>query len=183
MKTLRVALAVLVLVVMLPAAGQSQQLGLDGKILEGADLDTLLTEFGRPATEAGVSFILVHLNDLTTDALFDVPLKYQLRAQARAATMFYVQGAADVDTELNTDFRVQQGAEHFQGRIIDIENFTDGKSLSAGDPIRGIVAIDRYFDPRQFAQNMQGIRVFYGGLRITFDFPPDVVAKLTAPPQ
>ncbi len=77
MKTLRVALAALVLVVMLPAAGQSQ---------EAADLDTLLAEFGRPASEAGVSFILVHLNDLTTDALFDVPLKYQLRAQARSAT-------------------------------------------------------------------------------------------------
>ncbi len=169
MKTLGIALAVLVLVAPV-GAGQEPA--------DQVDVDVLLEEFGRPVTEAGFTFVLVHLNDLTTDALFDVPLKYQLRAQARQVTMFYVQGAADQDTELNIDFRVQQGPEHFQARSIDIENFTPGTELSAGDPIRGIIAIEKLFDPRSGT-----LRVVTGGITTRFEFPPHVVVKLVQAAQ
>ena len=166
MRTLGLALFVLALVAAPAAAGEGQEEA------PPADLDQLMSEFGRGASGFGATFLLVHLNDLTTDALFDAPLKYSLRAQARTRTMFYVQGAADADTELNIDFRVQQGAEHFEARSTNITNFEPGLSVSAGDEIRGIIAIDKLFDARST------IWVFYGGLRVEFAFPPDVVVKI-----
>ena len=115
--------------------------------------------------------MIVHLNDLTTDALFDAPLKYALRAQARGATMFYVEGAANDDIELSADFRIQQGAEQWQARTVDISNFVHGSRLSAGDEIRGIIVGQARFDVRR------PIHVYYGALRVTFEFPPRVLAR------
>jgi hypothetical protein len=165
MKTLGLALLVVALAAAPAAAGEGQEAA-------PADLDQLLSEFGRGASGFGATFLLVHLNDLTTDALFDAPLKYSMRAQARTRTMFYVQGVADDDVELNLDFRVQQQAEHFEARSTNILNFEPGAQVSAGDEIRGIIAIERLFDARGT------ILVFYGGLRVEFTFPPDVVAKI-----
>jgi hypothetical protein len=165
MKTLGLALLVVALAAAPAAAGEGQEAA-------PADLDQLLSEFGRGASGFGATFLLVHLNDLTTDALFDAPLKYSMRAQARTRTMFYVQGVADDDVELNLDFRVQQQAEHFEARSTNILNFEPGAQVSAGDEIRGIIAIERLFDARGT------ILVFYGGLRVEFTFPPDVVVKI-----
>ena len=165
MRTLGLVLFVIALVAAPAAAGEGQEAA-------PADVDQLMSEFGRAASGFGATFLLVHLNDLTTDALFDAPLKYSLRAQARTRTMFYVQGAADSDTELNLDFRVQQGAENFEARATNILNFEQGLSVSAGDEIRGILAIERLFDARTT------ILVYYGGLRVEFTFPPDVVVKI-----
>ena len=162
MKTLGLALLVLVLVGAQQAAGQSQD----------APLGQLLKDFGRPATTSRVSVLIVHLNDRTADALFEAPLKYSLRAQARAATMFYVQGTAASAGELNTDFRIQQGEESYQARIVNMSNFTRGTKLSAGDKVRGIIVIDKRLDLRL------PIDVYYGSLRVTFDFPPNVVAQI-----
>ena len=166
MKTLGLALLALALVAAPAAAGEGQEAAAP------ADMDQLLAEFGRGASGFGATFLLVHLNDLTTEALFDAPLKYSMRAQARTRTMFYVQGVADDDVELNLDFRVQQQAEHFEARSTNILNFEPGAQVSAGDEIRGIIAIERLFDARGT------IIVFYGGLRVEFTFPPDVVAKI-----
>lgn len=165
MKTLGLALLVVALAAAPAAAGEGQEAA-------PADLDQLLSEFGRGASGFGATFLLVHLNDLTTDALFDAPLKYSLRAQARTRTMFYVQGAADRDAELNLDFRVQQGAENFEARITNILNFEEGLSVSAGDEIRGIIAVEGFFDARST------ILVYYGSVRVEFTFPPDVVVKI-----
>ena len=164
-KTFGLALLVLALVTA-PAVGEAQEAA------PAADVEQLMDEFGRGASGFGATFLLVHLNDLTTDALFEAPLKFSLRAQARTRTMFYVQGAADSDTELNLDFRVQQGAENFEARTTNIVNFEHGLRVSAGDEIRGIIAVEGLFDARS------PIWVFYGGLRVTFDFPPDVVVKI-----
>ena len=165
MKTLGLALFVLVLVATPRAAGQGQE--------AEVDLDQLLEDFGRPVSASGVTFVIVHLNDRTTDALFEAPLKYSLRAQARAATMFYVQGAADDDVELNTDFRIQQGAVHFQARTVDISNFAQGTRLSAGDEIRGIIVVETLFSVQA------PIWVYYAGVRVDFAFPPNVIAQLS----
>lgn len=167
MKRLGLALLVFALATAPASAGEERQ-----ATAPPADLDQLLAEFGRAASGFGATFLLVHLNDLTTDALFDAPLKYSLRAQARTRTMFYVQGAADANTELNLDFRVQQGAENFEAQRTNIVNFEHGLSVSAGDEIRGILAIEGLFDARST------ILVYYGGLRVEFTFPPDVVVKI-----
>jgi hypothetical protein len=164
MKTLGMVLVALVLVGAQQTAGQSQD----------AAVEQLLKDFGRPAVTTRVSVMLVHLNDRTTDVLFEAPLKYSLRAQARAATMFYVEGVADAAGELGTDFRIQQGPDQYQARLINISNFAKGTKLSAGDKIRGIIAIDKLLTLRQ------NIDVYYGSQRVTFEFPPNVVAQAGA---
>lgn len=165
MKTLALVPVVLLLV-SAPRAAQGQD-------AEAVDLERLTTDFGRVASGFGVRFVIVHLNDLTTDALFDAPLKYSLRAQARNTTMFYVEGAANDNIELSTDFRVQQGAEELQARTVDIANFAPGAHLSAGDDIRGIIVGETRFDPRR------PIHVYYGAQRVTFDFSPRVLEQIT----
>ena len=165
MKTLALRPVVLLLVSAPRAAGQGQE-------AEAVDLERLTTDFGRAASGFGVRFVIVHLNDLTTDALFEAPLKYSLRAQARNATMFYVEGAANDDIELSTDFRVQQGAEELQARTVDIVNFAPGAHLSAGDDIRGIIIGETRFDPRR------PIHVYYGAQRVTFEFSRSALAQI-----
>lgn len=162
MRTPGLALFAFVLVGTQQAAGLGQN----------AAIDELLKDFGRPASTSRVSVLLVHLNDRTTDALFEAPLKYSLRAQARAATMFYVQGAADAAGELNTDFRIQQGPENYQARLVNISNFAKGTKLSAGDKIQGIIVIDKLLSLRM------PIDVYYANQRVTFEFPPKVIAQL-----
>ena len=164
-KTPALVLALLLLVAVPRAVGQ-------GPEPQAVDLARLTADFGRAASAFGVRFVIVHLNDLTTDALFEVPLKYSLRAQARNATMFYVEGAANDQVELSTDFRIQQGAEEFEARTVDIANFVPGARLSAGDRIRGIIVSEARFDPRR------PIHVYHGALRVTFDFSPGVLAQL-----
>ena len=166
MKTLALVPVVLLLVTVPGAAGPRQA-------PEAVDLDRLTTEFGRAASGFGVRFVIVHLNDLTADALFEAPLKYSIRAQARRTTMFYVEGAANDDIALSTDFRIQQGTEQFQARTVDIANFAPGARLAAGDGIRGIIVGEARFDPRR------PIHVYYGALRVTFEFSPSVLARIT----
>ncbi len=166
MKTLALVPVLLLLVAVPCAAGREQA-------PESVDLDRLTTDFGRAASGFGVRFVIVHLNDLTTDALFDAPLKYSLRAQARRATMFYVEGAANDDVVLGTDFRIQQGAEQFQARTVDIANFAPDARLAPGDAIRGLIVGEALFDPRR------PIHVYYGALRVTFEFSPSVLARIT----
>ncbi len=172
MKKLGLVLVALALVATPHATVEAQ---FDRPLVKLEGVDPALSDWGRAGTNAGISFILVHLNDVTTDAIFDPPLKYQLRAQARASSMFYLQGAADSDVELNGDFRIIQLGTHSQMRTIDIENFVPGESLSAGDPIRGIVTGDTLFDVRV------PFHVEYAGQRISFEFPPEVLAQLLAP--
>ena len=136
------------------------------------EVHRLMAEFGRAVRGAGATLLLVHLNDLTTDALFPGPFKYSLRAQARARTMFYVQGAADEDTAVTSDFLIQQGSEYFQARSINIMSFEPGLRVSAGDEVRGIISIDALLDV------CSTIGIYYGGQRIEFTLPPAVVAKL-----
>lgn len=165
MKTPTLVLAVLLVVGASVAAGPRQE-------AEAADLERLTTDFGRAAGGFGIRFLIIHLNDLTTDALFEAPLKYSLRAQARNATMFYVEGAATDDIELSTDFRIQQGAEELPARTVDIANFAPGAHLTAGDGIRGIIVGETRFDPRR------PIHVYYGALRVTFEFSPSVLERI-----
>jgi len=171
MKTLGLALFGLALMGLVVLGGPPRAAGAGQEA--DASLDQLLKDFGRPVSASGVSFLIVHLNDRTTDALFEAPLKFSLRAQARTATMFYVQGAADAAGELNTDFRIQQGAEHYQARTVNISRFTPGTRLSADDEFRGIIVIDKLFDVRM------PIDIYYGGLRVTFEFPPSVLAQMS----
>ena len=47
------------------------------------DIQELLQTFAREGSDSDVALRIIHLNDVTTNALFDPPQKFVLRAQAR----------------------------------------------------------------------------------------------------
>lgn len=103
--------------------------------------EEIMLAFGRLTGGDQFDMTVVHLNDLTTDMLFEAPAKYSLRAQARQATMFYVQGTALQDTVLDLEVVVVVDRA-FPGRLINIQNFEPGTELSEGDQFLGIVALE-----------------------------------------
>ncbi len=106
------------------------------------ELNTLLADFGRPLKKDGITLFVIHLNDKTVEALFSQsPRKQALRVQARQAAMFYVQGVADKDLEVNTTFAVTQGRV-VPGTAYNVTNFEHGKKVAKGQRIDGFVAFN-----------------------------------------
>ncbi len=93
-----------------------------------------------------MSLMVVHLNDLTTDAFFSAPTKYALRAQARQNLMFFVQALAKRDLAVNTSYEVRQvdpqsgNASSFRTVPVNILNFENGTRVSAGEGFQGIIS-------------------------------------------
>ena len=132
MKQLKAAVLALVLIPatlgVFPAAqGQEQQV----------DLEQLLTDFSRQISDPGmsVSIMVVHLNDVTTDALFTPPVKYSLRAQARQRTLFYVRGTANRNHWVDMEFASWQGTRNFRVQTTNISNFEPDTRLSGGEKL------------------------------------------------
>jgi hypothetical protein len=57
----------------------------------------------------------VLLNDRTVDVLFEAPGKYAMRARARMATTFFVQGTPEKDIQLDSRFVVEQDGQTVAG--------------------------------------------------------------------
>ena len=139
-------------------------------LAQGPEPDDLMAAFGR-RTGGTPDMTVVHLNDLTTDLLFEAPSKYSLRAQARQATMFYVQGTAQEDVTLDLLIEVI-GAQRYTGRMVSIQNFEPGAELSAGDPFIGLITIDALLPPQE------GMRVNIGDRVVEFTFTANQLAWL-----
>jgi len=127
----KLVLALLLVTLTLPvAAGQTP------------DLAELMADYARRYEDDDRSMLVVHLNDLTTEALFGPPMQYTLRAQARMNTIVYVQGEAKRDLELDIDFRVRQGGAEYRTTPVSIENFEQGNQISSGDQFEGILQVN-----------------------------------------
>jgi hypothetical protein len=69
----------------------------------GQDPSSQLKDFTRVLQVAdGLQLSIVHLNDKTVLVLFQPPTLYSIRAHAKEATMFYVQGMPQKDVNLDT---------------------------------------------------------------------------------
>jgi hypothetical protein len=169
MKQLEAAVLALVLILAtlgaFPAA-QGQE--------ERVDLEQLLTDFSRQISDPGmsVSMMVVHLNDVTTDALFTPPVKYSLRAQARQRTLFYVRGTANRSHWVDMEFASWQGTRNFRVQTTNISNFEPDTQLSAGENYEGIVALEAAVNLRQpfTLQN--------GDLLFEFQLSPNALARI-----
>lgn len=127
----KVALALLLATVTLPvAAGQTP------------DLAEVMADYARRGEDNFRTLLVVHLNDLTTEALFTPPLQYTLRAQARMNVIFYVQGEAKRNLELDTDFRVRQDGNEYRTTPVSISNFEAGKEMRSGDQFQGVLQVE-----------------------------------------
>ncbi len=162
----RLGTPLLAIVMLVPAAAAAQ---------ETPDLGSVLQDFGRRSSGNGLDLLVVHLNDKTTDALFEPPAKYSLRAQARQVTMFYVLGTADRDATISTDYRVRQGAisvNELRLRPHSISGFEDGARLAAGESFIGILMLDQVLSLRTAFSVVQGEHTF------NFEFTPNVLSQI-----
>ena len=102
-------------------------------------IEQLLTSFGRTGGTDDMDLLVVHLNDQTTEALFNEPQKYVLRTQARNQTMFFVKGTALRDVTLDLDFLVNER----QGSLEGWARAGNGTELAEGDEFLGVLTIDK----------------------------------------
>lgn len=128
-----VVMVCLLLVSVAPAQDQNQKMA-------------MLKEFTRSVQLDGITLSFVLLNDRTVDALFEAPGKYSMRARARMATTFYVQGTPDKDIKIDTKFTVEQDGETVAGTASNIKNFTDGGAVAKGARIDGILELGKKID-------------------------------------
>ncbi|MEE2636051.1 MAG: hypothetical protein VYE68_02310 [Acidobacteriota bacterium] len=133
MKTL--TLALLTFVVSIPVAAQDSS----------EDNGALVPDYTSNIETDNMSLMVIHLNDVTTDALFSPPSKYALRAQARTNTMFFVQGVAKGDLRVSTDYELAQVDQltrqgpTLRTTAVNISNFETGTELSDGEQFQGII--------------------------------------------
>lgn len=105
----------------------------------------MLKQFTRSMNVDGIMMNFVYLNDRTVDALFQAPGKYAVRAQARMATLLYVQGTPDKDGTLDATFYLEQDGQTTDGVARDINHFRSGV-VAKGERINGILQFDRKVD-------------------------------------
>ena len=162
MKTVAVALMAMALLAPPPAAGQDE-----------SDFETLLRDFGSVLRDGGVTVMLIHLNDTTVDALFEPPTKYSLRAQARQASIFYVQGTTDRDLQPD-DWQARQESRVIGARTISLSNFEPGL-LPAGTQFTGLIVLDQPVNLRAEFTVQYGDQYYFD-----FLFSPSAVARIQA---
>ena len=154
---------------MMPATGLGQT---------DAEIEELMEAFSRRAQSDALSIQVVHMNDITTDLLFEAPAKYALRAQARGATMFFVQGEINQEGgyAVDMDWRVILGATRsIRAQTVSISNF-EGQVLQAGEQFSGIIALEELLSLNQT------IRVQNANWRFEFTIPVRVLSQLEAAP-
>ena len=169
MKQLEAAVLALVLILAtlgaFPAA-QGQE--------EPVDLEQLLTDFSRQISDPGmsVSMMVVHLNDVTTDALFTPPVKFSLRAQAGSGRCSTCGGRQNRSHWVDMEFASWQGTRNFRVQTTNISNFEPDTQLSAGENYEGIVALEAAVNLRQpfTLQN--------GDLLFEFQLSPNALARI-----
>jgi len=175
---IRLGTALLSIALVIPPAAAAGQ--------EAPDLGQVLRDFGLRSNVDGLDLLVVHLNDKTTDALFEAPAKYSFRAQARQVTMFYVLGTPDRPITVTTDFRIRQEAIDVRFTPHSLSNFEEGTEVGPGETFSGILALNQILSLRiPFsivsppascgAENRRGCHVF------EFEFTPNILSQLDAP--
>ena len=175
----RLGTALLSIVLVVPPAFAGQE--------APPDVNQLMRDFGVRSSVDGLDLLLVHLNDKTTDALFEAPAKYSFRAQARQVTMFYVLGSSDLPVTVETEFRIRQESLDVRLTPHNLSNFEAGTQVAPGESFTGILALNQII-PLRIAfsilsppsacvgENRRGCHVF------EFELTPNVLSQLDAAP-
>ncbi len=134
-----------VLVLVLLCLSVSATAGAQGQSPAPSPNAALLKEFTRSVHIDGLTLSFVLLNDRTVDALFEAPGKYAMRARARMATTFFVQGMPEKDIQLDTKLVVEQDGQTLTGTPHNIKNFADG-AVAKGTRFDGILEMGKKLD-------------------------------------
>ena len=142
------------------------------------DIQQVMADFSREGGSNDYNLRIIHLNDVTTNALFDPPQKFVLRAQARNQTMFFVEGIALQDTEIDMDFQLVEtgalGTATYRVNSTSISNMETGTQLAEGDEFSGILSIESVLPLRSRVVLVQG-----NFLRFEWEFSPNVLRQLS----
>ena len=124
------------------------------------DIQQLLQDYAREDSTNDMSLRVIHLNDVTTTALFDPPHRFVLRAQARSQTMFFVTGVVLQDMELDMDFQLVEtaslGQQTYRVNRTNWDNMENGAQLSEGEEFTGILSIENLLPLRSRIALVQG---------------------------
>jgi hypothetical protein len=108
---------------------------------------SILKEFTRSVKLDNLVLTFVLVNDKTADVLFQAPGKYAIKARARMAALFYVQGTPDKDLkQVDTKFKFEQNGQSADGVALNIKNF-EGGAVAKGVKIEGLVQFEKKIDP------------------------------------
>jgi hypothetical protein len=111
-----------------------------------ADNAKMLQAFSAQTRADWGNLQVVLLNDRTVEALFGTsPAKAAFRTKARMASVFFVQGTANKEFELNPEVTVTQKGETLVGKVTSMKNFTAAK-VKKGDQIQGLVEFEKKLD-------------------------------------
>lgn len=131
---------IFVLCVLFGAIGWSQDSNQEAPAQNSALSADAMQKFTRTARLDGITLSFVLLNNKTVDYLFSGDSKYSIRAQASAATMFFVQGITEKDITFDPHFEVVQDGKTYPGEAVNLKNLQPG-SLQKGARISGLVQL------------------------------------------
>jgi len=165
------ALALLMPTLTLPiAAGQAP---------DPAAVTAIVADYVERIENDDMSLMVVHLNDLTTDAFFSAPTKYSLRAQARQNLMFFIAGVAKRDITVNTDYELVQSSSintellSFRTTAVNIFNFEPGTRISTDQGFQGVIST-----PSRRLDLRAPFDVRFGEFSIRFELSGEAVDRL-----
>jgi archaellum component FlaG (FlaF/FlaG flagellin family) len=143
------------------------------------DVTSQLRDYTRTIGGDGLTLSLVHLNEKTVAIMFQPPTMYAMRARARENTLFYVQGTAQRDVELDTtNFTIEQDGQIVTATPVNIKHFTRGKvTVPRGERVDGVLAFARLIDVSK------PFRVRHGSDSVEFRFTQEQIQAMTPAAQ
>ena len=148
------------------------------------DMSQLVADFGELSRTENLDLLVVHLNDKTTDVLFDPPAKYSFRAQARQATMFYVLGTANQDLTVDTEFMIRQNVVEMRLSPHNLQGFERGTTIAAGETFTGILTLPQLITlnlPFSIVHGPCDGEILRGCHILEFEFTPNILSQLRTP--
>ena len=130
------------------SVGRTQDSNQAASVPDSALSASSMQQFTRTAKMDGITLSFVLLNNKTIDFLFSGASKYSIRAQANAATMFFVQGIAEKDFAFDPQFEVIQAGKTFPGEAVNVKNLQAGP-LAKGARVTGLVQLSQKIDVMQ----------------------------------
>ena len=149
---------------------------------QGQDVTSQMKEYSQILSTQSINLTLVHLNDTTVPILFQPPTLFAMRARAKQATMFYVQGTAQKEVEIDTTkFTLSQDGMA-NGTPTNIKNFMRGKNkVPQGERVDGVLTFMKQVDlARTFTVNYDqdwGVEFKFTANQIRSMTPPTPAAQ------
>jgi hypothetical protein len=137
-----------------------------------------MMDFTRLLPNDVLPLSLMHLNETTLPMVFQPPTLLVLRARAKEATQFYVQGTAKKALSLDTtNFTIEQDGDSITSTPINIKHFEKGTaSVAKDDQVNGVLVFGKLVDVTK------SFTVKHGKDTVKIEFSKDQVKAMAPAP-